>query len=105
VNMMLNAKDLVVLAPTLILFVVMVLLSSSSSLSYGTETDIYCLRRIKDSLEDPYNYLNSSWDFNNNTEGFICKFTGDRLLAPGREQGFKYSAFGYGTKGPASSWD
>lgn len=73
-NMMLNAKDLVVLAPTLILFVVMVLLSSSSSLA--TVSDIYCLKTIKDSLEDPYNYLNSSWNFNNNTEGFICKFTG-----------------------------
>jgi hypothetical protein len=46
------------------------------SLSYGTDTDIACLRKVKESLEDPYGYLNSSWDFNNNTEGFICKFTG-----------------------------
>lgn len=50
------------------------LLSCSSS--YGTPSDIYCLKTIKDSLEDPFNYLNSSWNFNNNTEGFICKFTG-----------------------------
>ncbi|KAI4296514.1 hypothetical protein L6164_036464 [Bauhinia variegata] len=41
----------------------------------GTETDIYCLRSIKKSLEDPNGYL-SSWNFDNNTEGFICKFTG-----------------------------
>lgn len=61
---------------TVVLVSVSLWILRSSSLSYGTETDIYCLRRIKDSLEDPYNYLNSSWDFNNKTEGFICKFTG-----------------------------
>ncbi|KAK7838602.1 putativeinactive leucine-rich repeat receptor-like protein kinase [Quercus suber] len=44
-------------------------------ISNGTETDIFCLRSIKESLEDPYNYF-KSWDFNNNTEGFICKFVG-----------------------------
>lgn len=48
----------------------------SCCLSYGTETDIACLKSIKASLEDPYSYLKSSWDFNNNTEGYICRFTG-----------------------------
>ncbi|KAJ9169864.1 hypothetical protein P3X46_018012 [Hevea brasiliensis] len=48
----------------------------SCSLSYGTETDIACLKSIKASLEDPFNYLKSSWDFNNHTEGYICKFSG-----------------------------
>jgi len=47
----------------------------TSSFSYGLESDINCLKAVKASLEDPSNYL-SSWDFNNNTEGFICKFTG-----------------------------
>lgn len=42
----------------------------------GTDSDIFCLKSIKDSLEDPNNYLQSSWNFNNNTEGFICRFTG-----------------------------
>jgi hypothetical protein len=51
-------------------------------ISNGTSTDIYCLKSIKDSLEDPYNYLNSSWDFNNKTEGFICKFTGVECWHP-----------------------
>ncbi|XVF81333.1 hypothetical protein PTKIN_Ptkin15bG0147500 [Pterospermum kingtungense] len=46
------------------------------SLSYATQDDINCLKSIKDSLEDPFGYLNSSWNFNNNTEGFICRFTG-----------------------------
>ncbi|CAN1235995.1 Probably inactive leucine-rich repeat receptor-like protein kinase At5g48380 [Linum grandiflorum] len=44
--------------------------------SYGVQSDIDCLRSIKDSLKDPFNYLNSTWNFNNDTEGFICKFTG-----------------------------
>ncbi|KAG5527787.1 hypothetical protein RHGRI_028659 [Rhododendron griersonianum] len=46
-----------------------------SSFSYGIESDINCLKSLKASLEDPFNYL-SSWDFNNATEGFICKFIG-----------------------------
>ncbi|XP_044466972.1 probably inactive leucine-rich repeat receptor-like protein kinase At5g48380 [Mangifera indica] len=48
----------------------------SCSLSYATEQDIACLKSIKASLEDPYNYLSASWNFNNNTEGYICKFAG-----------------------------
>ena len=42
----------------------------------GSESDIYCLRSIKDSLEDTRNYLKNSWNFNNNTAGFICEFVG-----------------------------
>lgn len=61
---------------TVVLISVSLWILLSSSLNYGTEADINCLKRIKDSLQDPYGYLNSSWDFNNNTEGFICKFTG-----------------------------
>ncbi|XP_050258188.1 probably inactive leucine-rich repeat receptor-like protein kinase At5g48380 [Quercus robur] len=45
-------------------------------ISNGVQSDIECLKSIKHSLEDPYGYLNTSWNFNNNTEGFICKFTG-----------------------------
>lgn len=47
-----------------------------SSFSYGSEKDISCLKAIKDSLEDPLDILQSSWDFNNRTEGFICGFIG-----------------------------
>ena len=49
-------------------------------MSNGTETDIYCLRSIKESLEDPYNYLKYSWNFSNNREGFICEFVGVECL-------------------------
>ncbi|KAH8484408.1 hypothetical protein H0E87_028750 [Populus deltoides] len=41
-----------------------------SSVSSATEPDVYCLKSIKDSLEDPYNH-SSLWDFANQTEGFI----------------------------------
>lgn len=52
------------------------------SLSYGTTEDLACLKSIKDSLEDPFNNLNSSWNFNNDTEGFICQFTGVECWHP-----------------------
>ena len=46
-------------------------------ISNGFETDdVDCLKSIKDSLEDPNGYLKDSWNFNDNTEGFICSFTG-----------------------------
>lgn len=43
--------------------------------SHGIETDIHCLKSVKNSLEDPFNHL-QNWNFNNKTEGFICTFNG-----------------------------
>lgn len=40
------------------------------------QSDIDCLKSIRSSLEDPSHNLASTWNFNNLTEGFICKFTG-----------------------------
>lgn len=77
---MLNTRNLVVLGHTLILFVLIVLLSSSSG--FATVTDIYCLKTIKASLEDPDSYLKYSWNFDNDTEGYICKFTGIECWHP-----------------------
>ena len=51
-------------------------------ISNGVQSDIDCSKSIKHSLEDPYGYLNTSWNFNNNTEGFICKFTGVECWNP-----------------------
>ncbi|KAM4105643.1 hypothetical protein ACB094_04G007300 [Castanea mollissima] len=51
-------------------------------ISNGLQSEIDCLKSIKHSLEDPYGYLNSSWDFSNNTEGFICKFAGVECWHP-----------------------
>ncbi|GLT45546.1 hypothetical protein SLA2020_193700 [Shorea laevis] len=36
-----------------------------SPVSIGRVSDINSLRSIKDSLEDPYGYLNATWDFSN----------------------------------------
>ncbi|XP_070047444.1 probably inactive leucine-rich repeat receptor-like protein kinase At5g48380 [Nicotiana tomentosiformis] len=47
----------------------------------ATETDIHCLKSIKDSLQDPFNSLDS-WDFSNSTEGFICRFIGIECWHP-----------------------
>ena len=47
----------------------------------GTDSDIFCLKSVKRTLDDPYNYL-QSWNFNNNTEGYICKFTGVECWHP-----------------------
>ncbi|KAI4299228.1 hypothetical protein L6164_032708 [Bauhinia variegata] len=57
-------------------------LSLFMAAGYGTETDIYCLRSIKESLEDTNGILSSSWNFTNNTEGFICTFTGVECWHP-----------------------
>ncbi|KAK1267457.1 inactive leucine-rich repeat receptor-like protein kinase [Acorus gramineus] len=48
---------------------------SLSNISYCTPSDINCLKTLKASVKDPFNYL-SLWNFNNNTEGFICRFNG-----------------------------
>ena len=51
-------------------------------ISNGVQSDIDCLKSIKHSLEDPYGYLNTSWNFSQNTEGIICKFTGVECWHP-----------------------
>lgn len=71
----------------------------SSSLCYGTETDIYCLKRIKASLEDPYSYLKSSWDFKNTTEGFICQFIGIDCWHPNENKVLNIRLSDMGLKG------
>lgn len=49
--------------------------------SNAVQSDIDCLKSVKASLKDPENLL-SSWDFNNKTEGFICRFTGIECWHP-----------------------
>ncbi|KAJ9545946.1 hypothetical protein OSB04_025653 [Centaurea solstitialis] len=59
----------------LFLWVLIILASFATTRINAVQSDIDCLKSIKNSLEDPENVL-SSWDFNNNTDGFICRFTG-----------------------------
>ncbi|XP_030514511.2 probably inactive leucine-rich repeat receptor-like protein kinase At5g48380 [Rhodamnia argentea] len=60
------------------------------------ETDINCLKTIKASVQDPLNYLNYSWNFDNSTEGFICRFTGVECWHPdeNRVLNLKFSDMG-----------
>ncbi|XP_037409867.1 probably inactive leucine-rich repeat receptor-like protein kinase At5g48380 isoform X2 [Triticum dicoccoides] len=56
-------------------FLLLFLLLSSSPLCFGTEQDIWCLMSIQGSLADPGGVLRS-WNFENETNGYICRFTG-----------------------------
>ncbi|XP_022888038.1 probably inactive leucine-rich repeat receptor-like protein kinase At5g48380 [Olea europaea var. sylvestris] len=56
---------------------IFLLLIMRGSLTYSDQSDVDCLRDIKNSMEDTLNYINSSWNFDSSTnEGFICKFIG-----------------------------
>ncbi|KAJ1380056.1 Protein kinase domain [Sesbania bispinosa] len=66
---------------------------------HGTYTDIFCLKSLKDSLEDPFNYLSSSWNFNNYTEGFICRFNGVECWHPGENRVLNLKLSNMGLKG------
>ncbi|XP_015962127.1 probably inactive leucine-rich repeat receptor-like protein kinase At5g48380 [Arachis duranensis] len=65
---------------------------------HGTVTDIFCLKSVKASLRDPDNYL-QSWDFNNNTEGFICRFTGVDCWHPDENRVLNIKLSNMGLKG------
>lgn len=67
-------------------------------ITYGTETDILCLKRVKESLKDPNNYL-QNWDFNNKTEGSICKFTGVECWHPDENRVLNLKLSNMGLKG------
>lgn len=62
------------------------------------ESDIYCLKSIKDSLYDPHNNL-GSWDFSNYTEGFICRFSGIRCWHIDETRVISIELSGYGLIG------
>ncbi|VVA30583.1 PREDICTED: probably inactive leucine-rich [Prunus dulcis] len=71
----------------------------SCGFSFGVESDINCLKSIKASLEDTLGYLNSSWDFNNNTEGFICNFLGVECWHPQESKVLNIKLSDLGLKG------
>ncbi|XP_058737506.1 probably inactive leucine-rich repeat receptor-like protein kinase At5g48380 [Vicia villosa] len=74
------------------------LLISCFIMSYGTESDILCLKKVKETLKDPNNYL-QSWNFNNRTEGFICKFTGVECWHPDESRVLNLKLSNMGLKG------
>lgn len=63
------------------------------------ETDINCLKAIKASVQDPLNYLNYTWNFDNSTEGFICRFTGVECWHPDENRVLNLKLSDMGLKG------
>ncbi|KAK9944504.1 hypothetical protein M0R45_010068 [Rubus argutus] len=79
------------------IFVLWLLLNGS--FSFAIQSDIDCLKSIKASLEDPLDMLSSSWDFNNNTEGFICNFLGIECWHPHESKVLNIKLADLGLKG------
>ncbi|XP_061336438.1 probably inactive leucine-rich repeat receptor-like protein kinase At5g48380 isoform X2 [Gastrolobium bilobum] len=67
--------------------------------SHALVTDIYCLKSIKDFLEDPLNSFSSSWNLDNNTEGFICRFDGVECWHPDENRVLNIDLSNMGLKG------
>ncbi|KAF5941832.1 hypothetical protein HYC85_019474 [Camellia sinensis] len=63
------------------------------------ESNIYCLKSIKDSLEDPFNYLGSSWNFSDTSKGFNCKFKGIECWKDDENKVLNIRLSGLGLKG------
>ncbi|KAJ6429362.1 hypothetical protein OIU84_020901 [Salix udensis] len=80
-------------------WMVLVLLSRRIPVSDGTATDIECLKSIRDSLVDPNNYLNTTWDFSNKSEGFLCKFMGVECWHPDENRVLNIRLTDLGLKG------
>lgn len=76
---------------------VVVLLSCNGFIS-ATETDLSCLRSIKNSLQDPNESL-INWDFSNHSEGVICKFAGIMCWHPDENKVLSISLSNMGLKG------
>lgn len=75
-----------------------VLLLSRICVCSGSESDIYCLKSIKDSLHDPFNNL-GTWDFNNSTVGFISSFVGISCWHPDEDKVLSITISGFGLIG------
>ncbi|KAJ6734072.1 PROTEIN KINASE PLANT-TYPE putative-RELATED [Salix purpurea] len=87
------------MASLLLIYSFMSSLLATLTVTTATATDISCLKSIKDSVIDPYGYLNSSWNFDNTTEGLICRFTGVECLNPGENRVGDIELSGMGLKG------
>ncbi|CDP03993.1 unnamed protein product [Coffea canephora] len=71
---------------------------ANASFSNGNPRDVDCLRAVKQTLEDPLNSL-STWNFDNATEGFICKFTGIECWHPDENKVLNVRLSSMGLKG------
>ena len=69
------------------------------TLSNGGDSDISCLKSIKESLEDPFNRFKSSWNFDKVGEGFYCGFTGVQCWNSGESKVLYIQLYNMGLKG------
>lgn len=92
-KMALDNRALTALASFLIYLVL------SLDVCCAVQSDIDCLKSVKESLEDPLNYLGSTWNFENQTEGFICKFTGIQCWHPDESKVLSITLPDMGLKG------
>lgn len=74
------------------------LLLLKSSLIDANEANVNCLRTLKSQVEDPNDYL-TSWDFTNQTAGFICKFSGVTCWHDDENRVLSIKLSGYGLSG------
>ncbi|XP_074310638.1 probably inactive leucine-rich repeat receptor-like protein kinase At5g48380 [Silene latifolia] len=65
----------------------------------GTQTDVNCLKKLRESVTDPNGYLNGTWDFGNKTEGSICKFIGIECWHPEESRVLNIKLSDMGLKG------
>ncbi|MCD7473527.1 hypothetical protein HAX54_015435 [Datura stramonium] len=92
-KMFLDNRALTTLAAILIYLVL------SCAVCRAVQSDIDCLKSIKESLEDPLGSLNYTWRFDNQTEGFICKFAGITCWHPDETKVLSISLPDMGLKG------
>ncbi|KAM0062807.1 putative transferase [Helianthus debilis subsp. tardiflorus] len=77
----------------------MLIILACFAVGNAVQSDVDCLRSIKESLQDPENLL-SSWDFSNNTEGHICGFTGVECWHPDESKVLNIRLSDMGLRGP-----
>lgn len=54
----------------------LLVLFSCLSWCFGSDLDVQCLKTLQQSVVDPNGILKSTWIFDNQSDGFVCQFTG-----------------------------
>lgn len=67
---------------------------------FASEADIQCLKSVQQSVNDPNGVLKSSWNFENATVGFICRFTGVECWHPDEDRVLSLRLGNLGLQGP-----
>ncbi|KZV14573.1 inactive leucine-rich repeat receptor-like protein kinase-like [Dorcoceras hygrometricum] len=81
------------------LVIISILFILSESICCTAQSDVDCLKSMKESLEDPLNSLTYSWNFQNSTPGYICKFSGIECWHEDENKVLNINLVGMGLKG------